>query len=148
MPVASCCSISWHCYTALNLPFASFAVEARVCGLLRTLSSGLCCRRSHLRTTQELCLHSGLPSPLHQSRALSMACSPQLGTSAGKTFGCTFHTDAVEQHRLSSIYYAFSPSFCSLVTELQVSKMIAITENSVVCAALDFSIMSRHYDLG
>lgn len=63
-------------------------------------------------------------------------------------FGCTFHTDAVEQHRLSSIYYAFSPSFCSLVTELQVSKMIAITENSVVCAALDFSIMSRHYDLG
>lgn len=40
---------------------------------------------------------------------------------------CTFPTDAGEQHRLYPIYYAVSPS--SFVTELQVSKMIAITEN-------------------
>lgn len=59
---------------------------------------------------------------------------------------CTF-ADAGER-RLYPIYYAVSPSSCSLVTELQVSKMIAITENSVFCAALDFSIMSHHYDLG
>lgn len=53
-----------------------------------------------------------------------------------------------EQCVLYPIYYTASPSSCSLVAELQVSKMIAITESPVVCAALDFSIMSRRYDLG
>lgn len=44
--------------------------------------------------------------------------------------------------------YTISPSSCSLVTESQVSKMITITEILVVCAVLDFSVMSTHYDLG
>lgn len=73
-------------------------------------------------------------------------------TSAGHfswgKFGCTRPVNGGEQHTLYPIYYRVSPSSCSLVAELQVSKMIAITESPVVCAALDFSIMSRHYDLG
>lgn len=44
--------------------------------------------------------------------------------------------------------YTISPFSCSLVTESQVSKMITITEIPVVCAVLDFSVMSPHYDLG
>jgi len=63
-------------------------------------------------------------------------------------FDYSFSTNNGEQHMLYPIYYTVSPSSCSFVAELQVSKMIAITESPVACAALDFSIMSRHYDLG
>lgn len=35
-------------------------------------------------------------------------------------FDCKLLTDGGEQHRLYPIYYAVSPSSCSLVTELQV----------------------------
>lgn len=63
-------------------------------------------------------------------------------------FGCTFSVSDGEQCIFYLIYYTVSPSSCSLVAELQVNKMIAITESPVVCAALDFSIMSHHYDLG
>lgn len=63
-------------------------------------------------------------------------------------FDWTFPINDAEQHMFYPIYYIVSLSPCSLVTELQVSKMIAITESPVVCAALNFSIMSRHYDLG
>lgn len=49
---------------------------------------------------------------------------------------------------LYPVSYTVSPSSCSLVTESQVSKMITIIEIPVVCAALDFSLMSAHYDLG
>ena len=59
-------------------------------------------------------------------------------------FDCTFPINDGEQHMLYPICYTVSPSSCSLVAELQVSKMMAITESPVVCAALDFSIMSRH----
>lgn len=77
-----------------------------------------------------------------------MACSLYLGISAGEKIGCTFPTSDGEQHIFYLIYYTISPSSCSLVDELQVSKMITITESPVVCAVLDFSIMSHHYDLG
>lgn len=100
----------------------------------------------------ESCL-GALPAPTAAKppqSVLNFEHSPSIlaGHFSWEKSNCAFPINDGEQHMLSPIYYTVSPSSCSLVTELQVSKMISITESPVVCAALDISLMSRHYDLG
>lgn len=112
--------------SALNFSFASFAVEARE--LPGSSASADRCQS---------------PSISLQLRAWPVHFLA--GHFGWGKFGCTFPMSGGEQR---AICYTASPSSCSLVAELQVSKMMAITESPVVCAVLDFSIMSRSYDLG
>lgn len=146
MLVVSCCSISWHYHTIFNLPFARFAVEALVCGLLRTLSSALCCSPATWEPPRSSACTKGcqLPStspelwawPVHLSWALQL----------GKIWLQTSYRWWRTAQALPNLLCCFT--FLLFSCHWIAGKMIAITENSVVCAALDFSIMSRHYDLG
>lgn len=127
----------------LNSPFASSV--SSVCAVCSGSCAQLCsaCTATKEQGNRDFWLHRLLPSPHIRLMLFILARHFSWGK-----LGCTFPVSDGEQCIFSLIYYTASPSSCSLVAELQVNKMIAITESPVVCAALDFSIMSHHYDLG